>query len=119
MAQEQHITIHRGASYVLDVALEQADGTPLDPSGGAFVYTIAPRVGDAAVLQLEGSEVEAEESSGLWIASILLTAERTALLSPGTYYHELYFTDVAGNRSVLLYGGIGVRDSRLAYEESV
>lgn len=115
MAIEQHITVHRGADYELEVELQQADKTPLNPTGGTLHYRIATKVGAVALVSVNTPTITtAQLSGGIWQATVPLTDEQTEVLDPGMYYHELYFLNASGDHSVLLYGSASVVEANVS-----
>ena len=110
----QHITVERGATYMLDVDLLDDDNAPLNLFGTQLFYRLSPDAGDDPVIEIDSADIATSEGSGFAIATITLTVVHTKSVSPGTYYHELYMRDSTGNIAVLFTGSVAVIDAAAA-----
>lgn len=89
----------RGDSRTINVSFLQSDGvTPVDLTGGTVFFTVnssnAPADDTAAVIS---KNVTSHTAPTLGRSSVVLLPADSASITPGTYYYDVQFKDVAGN----------------------
>lgn len=103
-------SIHRGFEHRLEFDVQKADNTAQVISGTTAVWKIAASDKAVAAL-LTKSDLVFSTVSGKSIATLTLTAEETAMLAAGQYFHQLAVTLQGGQPQPYFKGWITVSDS--------
>lgn len=85
MPETYHVKIYQGATYKAVYALAQPDGKAVDLNG--FTVTMEMKEEGGAVITPFTTEIISPKNLGR--ISVSLTAQQTALLTPGRYFYTL------------------------------
>ena len=106
MASDQRLSIFQNADKDFALDCDNADGTPIDLTGGRLTFTVRRQTGDAATSIVKDSDTPGEidfnvdPTTGL--ATLRLNPADTASLAIGKYRYDLWFVSAAGEQYPLI-----------------
>lgn len=87
------ITMYRGTTKTIDLAIVKADGTAQDLTGGRLVLTVREEDGARTSLIVKDSadaEIDIYDETG-GLARTVIDPEETDHIAPGSYRYDVWF----------------------------
>jgi len=105
----QHVAIHQGGSYELEVPVTDSAGEPVNLTGKFAYYKISARPSTQSLASLSVDTQDAADGT----IRITVPTSMTKVLMPFEYYHEVYIVE-GSERHVVMTGRLILKASQAA-----